>query len=293
MKTILRIFNVCLILILLSACSSDKADNLATFDLTAITPESGPVGTEIKITGTDFPANISSIRVDFGGAPAEINSLTNTQIITRVPEGAISGEVNVTVNGFTRTTPSVFTVLSDLESATVENLHAPQTGGQGQGEIGGPFTRFSFATGAVTESDSEWDIAFRGTTIAVNGGTVTGTNDEPLRNGNAGATIVSGLFSDVNFADGLNFSQDADGSFAIPAGSDNGWYNYNFMTNLVSPIPGKVLVFRTHDNKYAKVEILSYYLDAPANPDGFVDQSRYYTFRYVYNPNPGETSLAD
>jgi hypothetical protein len=51
------------------------------------------------------------------------------------------------------------------------------------------------------------------------------------------------------------------------------------------------LVFRTHDGKVAKVEILSYYRDAPAQPNAFTDEARFYTFRYVYNPNEGETQL--
>lgn len=181
--------------------------------------------------------------------------------------------------------------LDPVEAQLATNIPAPQTGGQGQGPIGGEFTRFSFDTGTVTTSDTDWDIAFRGTTIAVNGGTVTGTADEPERNGNAGAVIVTGTFASVTTADGLTFSQDGDAAFAIPTGSDNGWYNYNFMTNVVSPIPGKVVVFRTRDGRYAKVEFLSYYENAPANPDGFADASRFYTFNYVYNPNEGETSF--
>ena len=48
------------------------------------------------------------------------------------------------------------------------------------------------------------------------------------------------------------------------------------MTNVVSPLPGKILVIRTHDGKVAKVEVLSYYENAPASPDGFVDAARYY-----------------
>ena len=67
-------------------------------------------------------------------------------------------------------------------SGKMENLSAPQTGGQGQ-PIGGDFTKFSFSAGAITTSDTDWDIAFRGTTIAINGGAVTGTADEPTRNG--------------------------------------------------------------------------------------------------------------
>ncbi|MEM7484496.1 MAG: HmuY family protein [Bacteroidota bacterium] len=186
--------------------------------------------------------------------------------------------------------------LEAVESKTATNVPAPQVGGQGQQEeASGPFTKFSFATGAVTTSDTEWDLAFRGTTVAVNGGTVTGTNDEPTRNGNGGVSIETGTFASITSADGLTFDQDADNTFAIPTGSDNGWYNYNFMTQTVTPIPGKIFIIRTHDGKYAKVEFLSYYRDAPANitPDIANNDLRFYTFQYIYNPNEGETSLAN
>ncbi|WOI21816.1 HmuY family protein [Nonlabens ulvanivorans] len=174
-----------------------------------------------------------------------------------------------------------------VQAQLVENLAAPQTGGQGQ-PVGGEFTKFDFATGTETTSDTDWDIAFRGTTIAINGGVATGTNDEPTRNGNAGAAIVNGTFASVTTADEVVFNQDTNAAFAIPTGSDNGWYNYNFITNLVTPIPGKVVVIRTRDGRYAKVEILSYYLDQDSsNPAN----GRHYTFNYVYNPNEGDTSF--
>lgn len=182
--------------------------------------------------------------------------------------------------------------LEAVESNTASNIPAPQTGGQPTTEpIGGPFAKFSFETGEVTTSDTDWDIAFRGTTIAINGGVATGTNDEPTRNGEGGTAIASGTFASITDAANYTFEQDAAEGFAIPTGSDNGWYNYNFMTNVITPIPGSILVIKTHDGKYAKVEILSYYRDAPAEPDGFVDESRFYTFNYVYNPNEGETTL--
>ena len=182
--------------------------------------------------------------------------------------------------------------LVTVESKTATNIPAPQTGGPPtQDLIGGPFTKFSFEDGAVTVSDDDWDIAFRGTSIAINGGAVTGSADEPARNGQAGVAIETGTFASVTDAAGLTFAQDSESGFAIPTGGDNGWYNYNQQVNIISPIPGKVLVFRTHDGHYAKVEILSYYKDSPAQPDGFADESRFYTFDYVYNPNEGETSL--
>ena len=49
--------------------------------------------------------------------------------------------------------------------------------------------------------------------------------------------------------------------------------------------------YSIRDGKFAKVEILSYYLGAPENPDAFADQSRYYTFNYVYQPNEGVTEF--
>ncbi|WP_099546586.1 IPT/TIG domain-containing protein [Maribacter sp. 4G9] len=289
MKTTLKLCTLLLMIFSFVSCSDDDAPVLE-FTLTAIAPESGTVGAEIRISGTDFPSDASKISILFNGVSAEVTSVSTTEIVTTVPSGATSGQIEISANGSTKTSAATFTVLSNLISETVSNLEAPQTGGQGQ-PIGGMFKKFSFETGAVSDSETDWDIAFRGTTIAVNGGTATGTNEEPARNGDGGATIQNGVFSDITSADGLSFDQDAAGSFAVPAGSGEGWYNYNPATFTVTPIPGRILVFRTHDGKYAKVEIISYYRDAPAEPDAFSDESRVYTFNYVYNPNEGETAL--
>ncbi|TKS57274.1 HmuY family protein [Mesohalobacter halotolerans] len=181
--------------------------------------------------------------------------------------------------------------LAEVESTTISNLHAPQEGGQGQ-PVSGTFTKFDFETGQETNSDTDWDIAFRGTTIAVNGGTETGTTDEPLRTSDAGVTIVNGTFEDITeVTEDIEFDQDGQDGFAIPTGSGNGWYNYDFATNILSPIPGKIIVVKTSDGKYAKIEILSYYEDAPSDIDPFEDAPRYYTFRYAYNPNDGQTTF--
>jgi hypothetical protein len=176
-----------------------------------------------------------------------------------------------------------------VKSEQFSNLFAPQTGGQGQ-PVGGEFAKFDFETGMQTTSDTDWDIAFRGTTIAVNGGVVTGTDGEPARTANTGVSIVTGTFASITTAESLSFLQDAIGAYAIPTGSNKGWYNYNPQVNLITPIPGKILVFKTTAGNYAKVEILSYYKDNPAQPDQ-TSESRYFTFNYVYNPNMGETSF--
>jgi hypothetical protein len=179
----------------------------------------------------------------------------------------------------------------DLIYSSVEDLHAPQQGGQGQ-PITGEFAKFDFETGLSTQSPTEWDIAFRGTAIIVNGGSSLGTTDEPERTGDAGVYIYEGLMSEMSIVDTSLFNQDSSEGYAITTGSGNGWYTYaGPPTYLISPTPGKILVFRTRDGKFAKVEILSYYLGAPENPDAFADESRYYTFNYVYQPNEGVTEF--
>jgi len=178
-------------------------------------------------------------------------------------------------------------VLLDTVSTTVEDLHAPQEGGQGQ-PISGLFAKFDFESGLQTESDSEWDVAFRGTSIIVNGGTSLGSADEPERTGDAGVYIFDGTMTEMTAVETSLIIQDSADGYAITSGSGNGWYTYaGAPTYLISPTPGKILVFRTRDGKYAKMEILSYYLGAPENPDAFSDPSRYYTFNYVYQPNEG------
>lgn len=179
----------------------------------------------------------------------------------------------------------------DIVSSTVEDLYAPQEGGQGQ-PISGEFTKFDFESGLMTESSTEWDIAFRGTSIIVNGGFSLATANEPDRTGDAGVYIYDGLMSEMSIVETSLIEQDSSDGYAIVTGSGNGWYTYaGPPTFLISPTPGKILVFRTRDGKFAKVEILSYYLGAPENPDAFVDQGRHYTFNYVYQPNEGVTEF--
>jgi hypothetical protein len=180
--------------------------------------------------------------------------------------------------------------LLDVVSNKVTNFHAPQAGGMGQ-PITGEFAKFSFATGVQSSSSTEWDIGFRGTTIIVNGGAATGTADEPTRNGQGGAYVASGTMASVLDVDTTKFKQDASSALAITTGSGNGWYTYNGQSHVISPTPGKILVFKTHDGLYAKIEILSYYKDSPASPNAFTDPSRYYTFNYIYQPNKGQTSF--
>ena len=184
----------------------------------------------------------------------------------------------------------------DLIPKTFEDLHAPQSGGrEAETPLSGPFVKFSFREGAITTNENKWDIAFRGTTILVNGGTKVEFLEEPNRTGNAAGYIQNGVFEGITSVTSSRFKQDSTDEYAIPGGSDNGWYNYvGEPTHVINPIPGKILIFRTHDNRFVKMEILSYYKGAPEQPIALgprAHQDATYTFRYVYQPNEDVTTF--
>ncbi len=141
------------------------------------------------------------------------------------------------------------------------------------------FTLFSLASGqTVANADSatnKWDIGFRGTNIIINGGAI--------RTGKGAAQIINGIFDELATAPDANYKTDESATaLAIAGGSGNGWYNYDGPSNLITPLAGKIIVLRTADEKFAKLEILSYYENAPVAPNGMTDKSRYFTFRYSY-----------
>lgn len=170
-----------------------------------------------------------------------------------------------------------------LPVRTVSNLAAGLTtpdGAAGLPTLASHYTFYSLAEQkAIPVSDSastRWDIALKGTTILINGG-----SSGP---GAGGAQVFTGLFDDLATAPETGFATDSPTARAIPTGSGNGWYTYNPMTNIISPVAGKVLLIRTAAGRLAKVEVVSYYRNAPAMPAPS-DASRYYTFRYVYQPD--------
>ncbi len=175
--------------------------------------------------------------------------------------------------------PSTNNTNGKLIVNTVKNLAANPTDGNGTGH----YTFFSFKYNSIVPlSDSatiNWDVAFNATTLLVNGGT-----SGP---GIGAAQLYTGIFSELAMAPSEGYKQDNSGAlppFAIPTGSGNGWYNYNSTTHVISAIPGRVLVFKTAQGKYAKVEIINYYKNNPTTATN-IDIARYYTFRYSYQDN--------
>lgn len=168
---------------------------------------------------------------------------------------------------------------------TVTDLAADPTTGRDP-NTGAPINsnRYTFYSlrenQVVANTDSattQWDIALKGTTILINGGT-----SGP---GQGGAQVMTGVFEEVLEAPTSGWGVDNGTALAIPSGSGNGWYNYNPATMVISPIPGRVLLIRTADGRYAKLRIVSYYKGNPTTPDAFTHEARYYTFDFVFQPD--------
>jgi len=185
-------------------------------------------------------------------------------------------------------------VVSTLTEKTVSGIPADTIVGMVNGQpVGvGKFTFYSIETGSViSNADSnskKWDIGLRGTTIITNAGT-----SGP---GSGGAFIFKGTFDELKTipADSTFRVDNAPTSYAITLGSNKGWYVLDFVTSLLTPIPGRVLVIRTANGKFAKVEILNYYKGGVTPPANATDaekssKQRFYTFRYAYQSNGSKT----
>ncbi len=187
------------------------------------------------------------------------------------------------------------TVATPLTILTVKDIPADTATGktaQGQPVSNGIYTFYSLEKNAkVPNTDSastKWDIAFLSTRIITNGGT-SGT-------GMGGAFIYNGLFDDLKIIspDSVFKTDNAPTSYAITTGSGKGWYTYDGLNNLITPLAGRVLVIRTASGKYAKMEITCYYkggvtLPTSASEDDKLYKQRYYTFRFAYQPNGTKT----
>ena len=134
---------------------------------------------------------------------------------------------------------------------------------------------FSFKNGAVNNADSasnKWDFGLRLTTFLV--------NSNASGPGSAGVIMQDGIFDNITSAPAGGYAYDtAAAKLAIKDGS---WYNYNVTTHVFTPIPGKVFIFRTADNHYAKMEILEATYEPFVGP---VPQKIDYKIRFAYQAN--------
>ena len=67
--------------------------------ITSISPSSGPVGSAVTISGTNFGSSQSNSTITLNGTTATAVSWSSTTLIAVIPSGASSGSFSVTVGG--------------------------------------------------------------------------------------------------------------------------------------------------------------------------------------------------
>lgn len=130
--------------------------------IASLTPDAGPVGTTVTITGAYFSTTLSENIVRFNGAAATVTAATATSVTAIVPPGATTGVVTLRVGCYTGASPINFDVTTG--SISITNF-TPLSGLAGTTVI---ITGTNFST---TPSNNM--VMFNGTTAVVTASTTT------------------------------------------------------------------------------------------------------------------------
>jgi surface protein len=93
--------------------------SVAAPTITSFTPTSGPIGTTVTITGTNFSTTLANNTVQFNGTTTVVTASTATSITTTVPTGATTGKISVTVGGNIATSTNDYTVTTSGGVVTI------------------------------------------------------------------------------------------------------------------------------------------------------------------------------
>ncbi|MFQ5900270.1 MAG: HmuY family protein [Thermodesulfobacteriota bacterium] len=130
---------------------------------------------------------------------------------------------------------------------------------------------FDFSSGGVVRIDDpsslEWDVAFRRNKIISNGGKTNPQGQVAVVNlGNRDINDIKIAPEGGYTADTLVWGENTNKAIGK-------WYNYDTRSSILAS-KGDVYIFRTIDNGYAKMRILSYYCQG---------RSACYTIEYSYD----------
>ncbi|MCW9708614.1 beta strand repeat-containing protein, partial [Fodinibius salsisoli] len=100
------LFTLVVALFTLMMSCNDNGPGKINLEITAVSPDSGSVGTEVTISGSGFVPKASDNIVRFNDTEAQVLSVTSEKIVTKVPVGATSGPIVVEVGGKEVTGPS-------------------------------------------------------------------------------------------------------------------------------------------------------------------------------------------
>jgi len=166
-----------LLLAVAIACkNNDTPEPVPT--VTALNPTSSGVGTDIKITGTEFGTSAADVKVTFtGGAAGVVKTVTPTEITVTVPQGAQNGPLTVQIGTKAPVTSTV--------SFTLGNKAVQEITGNLTGAVTWTSDKVYLLRGFVYVRD--------GATLTIQPGTIVkgGTKDQdPTGTGKGGTLIV-------------------------------------------------------------------------------------------------------
>lgn len=148
---------------IMSACEDDEVTILS---ITSFTPLSGPVGTSVTITGTNFSSTLASNTVSFNGTSATISSASSTELVVAVPTGATTGKITVTAGGQSATSTDDFTVTTSTSTSLAITNFSPASGPVGT---------------TVTVTGTNFSSTIANNTVTFNGTTATVTAAIPTQ----------------------------------------------------------------------------------------------------------------
>ncbi len=113
---------------------------------------------------------------------------------------------------------------------------------------------FSLQENKVMQKDDNWDIAFSGL-----------ANTQIISNSKANVwmEVLNSPYEKSQSKPSLPFNQSTSGNVAY---GEQGWYIYDVLTHVISPVKGKTIFVKTGNNRVFKIMMVSIYQGAPEFP---------------------------
>jgi len=215
-----------------------QTSNAVTFTVTpkinSLTPNSGPIGTPVTISGTSFGSTQGTSTIAFNGTAATPASWSATSILVAVPAGATTGPVVVTVAG-QASNGSTFTVtttgmISGVITRTSDG--APINGAIVEAAQGGVVKRSSATAANGSYSIGNVEVGTYDVRASA-AGYQTRTQNGVVVNTNTTTTVNQSL--DLATAGDINYVYDEAGRLiGVITPTETVTYSYDAVGNLLS-----------------------------------------------------------